>query len=386
MKYILTGGGTGGHVYPALAIKEIIKEQDDKAEFTYAGISGKAEDYIINNLPEDDRIPFGCIKARGLPRSVNPIKLTYFLIDLLIGFRQSLKIIKSFQPDIIIATGGYVTAPVILAGRFKKKKIILHEQNSVPGLTNRFLSRFADKVLCTFPETVKLFKIGKAVAAGYPVRRKMSVQNKETAKKDLNVDPDNKLVFIFGGSSGAYILNEAVIRNAERLLSKGNITVIHGTGRDKPQGSKLFSDAKKLLDSLPTAPAENNLYILMDYIHNINTVYSACDLVVSRAGAGSIMECAAMGKPVILVPKKGLPGNHQELNAKAVSDCGGGIVIKEEMFNDQTILDGEKIIQNITKLINDPDSLKEMSNNIKNLYTKDTKGLIFNEIANILKQ
>lgn len=383
MKYLLTGGGTGGHVYPALAIKELIKKDDPKADFLYIGTPGKAEEYILQNLKESEKIPLLFIHACGLPRTKNILRLLRFFKDLTIGYFESLKIIREFQPDLVIATGGYVSAPVILAARFTGKKIILQEQNSVPGLVNKALCRFARKVLVTFPETVSAFPPGKASAVGYPIRRKIAASSKEEARKSLGLPIDSKVVFVFGGSSGARVINESIVRNLDLLLSVENVVIIHGTGRDNPDGNRPYTFTKSLLENLFPSYGEER-YILSDYFHSIDTVYCSADLVVSRAGAGTIMECASLGIPMVLIPKSGLPGNHQELNARSVVEAGGGAMIKEESFQNQVTVDGEKLVGTIRDIVNNTTKLIEMGKNIKKVYTENANELIIESIREVL--
>ena len=385
VKYLLTGGGTGGHVYPALSLKELLADDDPHAEFLYVGVAGKAEEYILGSLPEEEKIPIMYIHARGLPRAFHAAPLWRFFADLWSGFRESLHIIRTFDPDIIIATGGYVTAPVVLAGRFTHKKIVLHEPNSVPGLVNKVLCRFANRVLVTFPETVASFPRGKAEIAGYPVRRRIQPHTKEAARKQLGIATEARVVFVFGGSSGAESINESLVRNLELILAAENIIIIHGTGRDQTGGNQSYSKTKALLrEHFPSPPPEER-YIIRDYFHDIDTVYSASDLVVSRAGAGTIMECAAVGVPMILVPKSGLPGDHQMKNAQTVENAGGGVIIKEEIFNDQTVLDGELLMRTIIDMLNDTVKLVEMRKNIRKIVTTDSKERILNAIRQTLE-
>ena len=385
MKYLLTGGGTGGHVYPALAIKELIANDDRGAEFLYVGVAGKAEEYILGSLQESEKIPTWYIHARGLPRTLNIVKLLSFVKELWIGFRESLKIIKTFEPDCIIATGGYVTAPVLFAGRFGSKKIVLYEPNSVSGLVNKVLSRFAHRVLVTFPETVSAFAPGKAETVGYPVRRRILPQTKQQARKKLRLPVDTRVVFIFGGSSGAQIINEAIVRNLDLIIAAENISTIHGTGRDCLDGTQLHSNTKKLMSELYPSPPPEERYIVRDYFHDIDTIYSAADLVVSRAGAGTIMECAFLGIPMVLIPKSGLPGNHQLKNAQSVEKAGGAVIVEEEMYHNQTVLDGERLLRTVIELLNNHAQLMQMSKNIRKIFTSDSKERIVNAIRRTLE-
>jgi len=385
MKYILTGGGTGGHVYPALAIKEILEKSDPKPEFIYIGVKGKAEEFIIAGMKENERIPIYYIHACGLPRSKNIPKWIKFFRELWLGIRESLKIIKGIDPDLIISTGGYVSVPVALAGRFAHKKIVLQEQNSVPGLANKFLSRFAEKVFVTFSDTVSVFPPGKAIVTGYPLRKRIKLITKSEARKKLGLPENSKIVFVFGGSSGAQIINETIVRNLDLALAVEDLMIIHGTGRDMTGSNMPYSETIKLIEKqFPSFPPTNR-YQAKDYIEDIDTMYSAADLVVSRAGAGTIMECASLGIPMILVPKSGLPGDHQVKNALAVEKAGGGIVVKEEIYQNRSTLDGAHLFQTIIESVKNSNKLLEMSNNIKKIYNEKTDEQILAEIKSVIK-
>ena len=384
MKYILTGGGTGGHVYPALAIKEIIEKDDPKAEFNYIGVAGKAEEFIIGGLQNGDKFPIYYIHARGLPRSKNLAQWGRFFRDLWLGIRESLKIIKAVDPDLIISTGGYVSAPVTIAGRFAHKKIILQEQNSVPGLANRILCRFAEKILVTFSDTVSLFPSGKAVVTGYPLRKRIKPMTKEAARQKLGLPNEAKIVFVFGGSSGAQLINEAIVRNLDLALAVDKLTIIHGTGRDQPGGAMPYSETLKLIEKQFPSPPPENRYQVKDYFKDIDTMYSAADLVVSRAGAGTIMECASLGIPMILIPKSGLPGDHQVKNALSVEKAGGGIIVNEETYQNQSTLNGANLFRTIIELVKNSQQLLDMGNNIKKIYVENTNEQILSEIKSVI--
>ncbi|MCP4728106.1 MAG: UDP-N-acetylglucosamine--N-acetylmuramyl-(pentapeptide) pyrophosphoryl-undecaprenol N-acetylglucosamine transferase [bacterium] len=385
MRIILTGGGTGGHVYPAISIKEIIQKKYPDSEFLYIGIKDKAEEHIIDSLPENGKIPIKFITASGLPRLLSPIKLLKFKMDLIRGTFISLKIIRNFSPDLIIASGGYVTAPVLLAGAILRKKQLIHEQNSIPGLVNKFLGRFVDKIFITFPDTSAWFKKGKTVLTGYPTRKAIEIKDKAEARKKLNIPGDAKVVFVFGGSSGAKNINESIARNLEVLLSSENLYLIHGTGKDKKDGYQAYSETNTLLEELyPAYPSEAR-YICRDYFYDIEMIYSAADLIVCRAGAGTIMECSSIGKPMILVPKSGLPGNHQEKNAEFIEKSNGAVVVYEEKINDHTTLNDSRFAQTILETITNDKLLDEISINAKTIFKKDTSKIIMDEVENLLK-
>ncbi len=382
VKYLLTGGGTGGHVYPALAIRQIIDREGKNAEFLYVGVAGKAEQYIIEQLGGNEPIPVQYIHACGFPRSLNIARLWDFCLQLWKGYFESRTLLKTFKPDIIIATGGYVTAPVILAGTFLRIRLVLFESNSFPGLVNKILGRLADRILVAFSETEAFFPKGKAVTVGYPVRKSFERISKEDARKKLGISSEARIVFVFGGSSGARSINEAVVRNLELFLSIEHLVLIHGTGSDKIGSYQSYSNTKTLLSELYPSLPPGTQYIVQEYIHDMNTVYSAADIVVSRAGAGTIMECAALGIPMILIPKTGLPGDHQVKNAELVERSGGGILVKEEIYTGDAVLDGELVANAVHDLLSNTSRLLEMSKNIRTIY----KAGVDSRIAGVIQK
>ena len=379
MKYVLTGGGTGGHVYPALAIKQIISQQDHNAEFLYIGIAGKAEQYIIENLNSSETVPLDYIHAEGLPRSLHVFRLLNFSLSLLRGFFKSISLLKRFKPDCIIATGGYVAAPVIFAGYFLRISIILFESNSIPGLVNKLLAKLADAILITFSETKTHFTKSKTAYVGYPVRKALEAYSKEKARRTLSIASDAKVVFVFGGSTGAQTINEAVVRNLEVFLSLGNLILIHGTGR-----GAQHTNSQKLIEDLYASPPPETKYRMKEYFHDINVYYSAADIIVCRAGSGTIMECAALGRPMVLIPKIGLPGDHQVKNAELVEKIEGGVLVKEEYYRNDVILDGELVANTVHTLISDTSRLLEMGKNIRTIYRSDTNERIAETLRSVL--
>jgi len=381
VRYLLTGGGTGGHVYPALAIKELLKQYDQTASFLYVGTAGKAEEYILGSLPAEEAVQVNYITARGLPRSKNVFKFIPFLKDLFVGTYTSFGIIKRFNPDVIIATGGYVSAPVVLAGYLRRRKIVIHEQNSVPGLVNKVLSRFADRIFVSFPETITFFPADKVSITGYPIRRKITRYNKSVVRKQLGIPSEALVVFIFGGSSGARLINEAVVSGLKTILNDERIALIHGTGRDIQNSIQSYSDTLHLVNALYLDSVLLNRYIIRDYFFDIDVIYSAADLVVSRAGAGTIMECAALGLPMIIIPKAGLPGDHQTKNARSVERAGGGVIIPEERKSGRTTLDSQRLAEAIIAILTDAPRLIEMGINIQKLYNPDDNEQIVKKIT-----
>ncbi|MFC1556835.1 glycosyltransferase [candidate division KSB1 bacterium] len=384
MRYILTGGGTGGHVYPALALKEIISETDAEAEYLYIGVRGKAEEYIIGSDEHAQSLPIEYIHASGLPRRFAPGQLFNFIREFVRGYWESRTLIAEFNPDLVAATGGYVTAPVIAAARRRGIKVLLHEQNSVPGLVNKTIGRFADRIFLTFQDSLEYFDENKSKVVGYPVRKRIRLKDKRSARSELGIPLESEVAFVFGGSSGAKILNETIVQNLELLMARESLIIIHGTGRDRPGLYNAYSDTAAMKNEIYPDELTAGRYILKDYFTDIDTVYSAADLVICRAGAGTLMECASLGLPMIIVPKAGLPGNHQVKNARSAEKTGGAVIVSEELYKKRTILDGENLAAAIISTISDRDLLEKMSISIANLFIPNTNDLIKNEIRKLL--
>jgi len=383
LKYILTGGGTGGHVYPALAISEEIRKRYPQSECIYIGIRGKAEEKILSALPA---LKIRFIKSRGLPTSKFSFQIVTFFITLFIGVLQSFFILRKFKPDLIVGTGGYVTVPVMIAGRLLGCRLFIHEQNAVPGLANRVLGRIVNTVGVTFEKSKDYFPAGKVSVSGYPLRKNIKLQNKEKVRKKLGIPPESKVVFIFGGSQGAKTINEVVVTTISRLLKEKNLMVIHGTGRFKSSYYNAYEDTIRALKEKEINGRLAGGYIVRDYFDPVSDIYSASDLVVSRAGAGTIMELSSLGLPAILIPKPGLPGDHQTYNARLTEDTGGALMMKETAGEKGSFINGEEFVMNITSLIFNVEKLKEMSLRIEKIIDKDSLSKIGDLIESLINR
>lgn len=315
MKIALTGGGTAGHVYPLLAIKERIGE----GEFIYIGSKRGIEGEIVKN------IKFFKISAAPFPSSLRNIAgLLKFFLKLIPGVAKSWWILRRFRPDLVISSGGYVSVPAVLAARLLSVPVLLHEQNLVPGRANLLLSRFASAVAVSFPDTKKFFK-GKAFYTGYPVRKRIKRVEKQEARRRLGFPGDVPLILVFGGSRGARSINQAVASLSRELLEKG-FWVFHSSGVGYPDYD-AYGETEEILRE--KGVLGNRRYVLRRYIEEMEYAYSAADLVVCRAGAGTIEELKMVRKPGVLVPKIGLPGEHQLHNALFLKRYGVAEVVVE---------------------------------------------------------
>ena len=388
-KYIFTGGGTGGHVYPALAIAdEILKLQPD-SEILYVGNKKGAESHI---LPKKGyKIKY--VASIGLTSGILSFKFIKFLFIQFTGFLKSLFVILSFRPDAVIGTGGYVSAPVVIANvflrkfRLSKSKIIIHEQNVVPGRLNNLVARFSDLTIVSSSKTKDL--LPNSIMLGYPVRQPEEKVSKEEAKKRLNIPADKKVVFIFGGSTGARTINRAVIEALPILAQNEEIFVIHGIGRYRSEEYDAVKDTDIKLKKLNLKREKNEFYLGKDYFYEINLVYSAADIVVSRAGAGTIEELKSKGLPSIIIPKANLPGDHQVLNARALEQSGACSVIYEDVkYDDGKVISyvkGEKLAHKVIDLLFDEKRLNEIKDNAGKIYNRESLNEIIKAIFKIIE-
>jgi len=371
-RILLTGGGTAGHVNPALAIAEIIKAREPEVRFLYVGTKGKAEASIVPRTG----YPIRFVSASAFPGISISMDLFKFSIKLLFGMLQSFFILTSFRPSRIIATGGYVSAPVIFthaAMKFlgmSRACVYIHEQNTVPGKFNALCGRLAKTVFLTFPSTLEHFQ-SNGVVAGYPVRNAVQSADPVTAKKSLSfVVPENaKVIFVFGGSLGARTINRALVDSLGYLMNSGQpLFIVHGTGA---QTGSYYHAAKDTTDRLTStyAPEQieliNKMYYRQDYFHAIEKIYAISDLVVCRGGSGSLNEVSMLGKPALIIPKNNLPGEHQIMNARAMKQIGAAKIVYEETVeeNGQLVenVDGKFLADTILELITDTEQLAEMA-------------------------
>ncbi|HBD07836.1 MAG TPA: hypothetical protein DCZ69_06200, partial [Syntrophobacteraceae bacterium] len=308
-RVLLTGGGTGGHVNPCLAIAEGIRGREPESRFLYVGVRGKAEAVIVGRTG----YPLRFVKAVGFPGLRLSPRIIKFFALLLVGMTQSIVILLGFAPRWIVATGGYVSAPIVFAAlllrllRIAPVRIFVHEQNSTPGLFNAAIGRWADRVLLTFPQTSSLFP-KNGVVVGYPVRHSIAVKTREQALADLpfQVSPSRKVVFVFGGSQGSRSINRGIVDALRHLLPHhSQVFIIHGMGLMASDDYRAVEDTEKRFQSSYSAEEQEILrscYYRQDYFHNIGDIYAISDLVVCRAGAGSLNEISRLAKPALLIP------------------------------------------------------------------------------------
>ena len=342
MRVIVTGGGTGGHIYPALAIADKCREMDPDGEILYVGNDEGIEKDIVPKAGYRLEL----VDARWLNKS-SLWQLARTGARVTKGIFEASHVMRKFKPDVIVGTGGYVCFPVILAGKLYGAKTFLHEQNAYPGLANRTLEKYVDKVFLGFADAARYFKQPqKMVEAGNPVRKSFFTLSKAEARKKLGFAEDDFIVFSFGGSLGAEKINEVAFELMQVLNGHEKTVMIFGTG-------KWYY--RQILDRAAEKGIRIQKNILIkDYIEDMENYLAACDLVISRAGALSVAETTVCGKAAILIPSPNVTGNHQYYNAKAVADRGGAILLEEKD------LSAEALIREVMRLKNDPQMLEAM--------------------------
>lgn len=348
MKYILSGGGTGGHIYPALAIGEEIKKQDKEAKILYVGKRNSLEEELAKKYGFD----FQGIDISGLPRKKINKDTVITFFNLMKGLKECTNILENFKPDIVIGTGGYVCAPIVFKAQQKKIKTAIQEQNAYPGKTNKILAKKADYVFINFMEAKKYLNNDNIIFTGNPIREVFSHLDRQKSRDALKIKKDEKFVFSFGGSGGQESTNDAILEilnKKEKLPFK----LTHVTGRDH------YDYFMGKLGEVP-----ENVEIL-DYTHKVYDYLSSADLVIASSSAMTLAEISAIGIASILIPKAYTAGNHQYYNAMSYSNMGASLVIEEENLNGDILLDG------IEKILNKDEDRKLMADNSKKLASPD---------------
>jgi UDP-N-acetylglucosamine--N-acetylmuramyl-(pentapeptide) pyrophosphoryl-undecaprenol N-acetylglucosamine transferase len=394
IRFIFTGGGSGGHVSPALAVAAELKKKLPDAQIIYAGIKGKAEGIMVPKAG----IPLKFVNSAPMPGK-NPLKLLKFGFIMATGFLKALLIILKFRPHLVFATGGYVSAPIIFATAFLRKitlggfktKILIHESNVHPGKMNMMAARAADAVAVSFGETIKNLPTGKGFFSGYPVRNMMAQGEKEKARKELGIPQKAFTVFAFGGSQGARTINRTLANAAPALLKDPDVYIIHGTG--KPFGDSWeyhgYEDVTEIIKNFDEEAIDQKRYIVKDFIDNMELYYAASDLIVIRAGAGSIMEVCNLEKPSVIIPISGIYSDHQTGNARYIERAGAAFVLyeKTDPFNGINVpfLEPEELVKTISELKNDPGKLEDMSQKAANIFPGKPAEIIVSHILYLCK-
>lgn len=364
MRLLVSGGGTGGHIYPALALINEVKQKDPTSEILYVGTNKGLESRIVPKAG----INFKTIRIQGFKRSLSleNFKTIYLFLKSVLDSR---KIIKAFKPDIVVGTGGYVCGSVVFAASQMGIPTVIHEQNSVAGVTNKFLSHFVDKIAICFDDVRSDFPKKKIIFTGNPRAQQVAHIKRQNRLKDYGLSDDCPTVLIFGGSRGAEGINESVLDAA--IHFKGQpYQVLFVTGQ--VHYDKIVSQAKS--KNIP-----KNV-VIKPYISNMPEILPEIDLIVGRAGATSLAEITALGIPSILIPSPYVTANHQTKNALSLVNRNAAVMIPESQ------LSGQKLSDEVNRLMNDFSKRKQMAINASKVGVRDATDRLFNVLKDLINQ
>lgn len=363
MHLLISGGGTGGHIYPGIAIAQGMLEINPTIQLSYVGKKGGLEESIVqkSGLP----IRFYGISAQGISRKIS-VSIFSTMYKNFVGFREATKILKSIRPKVVFGTGGYVSASTLFAAQLKGIPTLILEQNLVPGLANKYLGKKATAIALSFPETAKYFTKNNVVVTGTPVRLNLQNLDKQESRKFFKLEPELPTLLVFGGSQGAVAINRAVLGMVQ-VLEQKKITL-----------QIILQTGKKTYDEIVEKSKDLKMKIIvLPYIDDMAKAYAAADLVISRAGAISIAETTVCGLPAILIPYPYATANHQEKNARILEQHGAAKVILESELN------AEKLAELIIILIRQPQNLAAMAEKSRQLGKPQATFEICNLIQNL---
>lgn len=350
-KAVFAAGGTGGHIFPAIAVADELRKINKNAEIVFIGAKGRIEEKIV----PDAGYELKTIEVRGFYRSINPKNITVFL-KFLKALREAKKYLENFKPDLVYGTGGFVSGPVLTAAHKLGFRTVIQEGNYYPGITVKWLSGNADKVILNFKGTKEFLKRQDNIEImSYPVRENLKHYSKAEACKFFGLNKRDKVLFAFGGSQGASSINKALLNNITQL-KKDNIQLIWQSGE---------SD----FENIYRAAEEYDNIKVLGFIDNIDYAYSAADLIICRSGISTVMELAYFGAAVVFVPFVYATGSHQEKNARAIADAGAAeIVLDSDLRN--------KFYETVIRLLNNKKHLESMRKNIKKFADKNAASKI----------
>ena len=363
-KVIISGGGTGGHIFPALSIAHALKKLNPEIEILFVGAEGKME---MEKVPAAGYTIVG-LPIAGIKRSIS-IDNLFFPIKLIKSLSKANSILKSFKPDIAIGVGGYASGPMLFAASMNGIPTLIQEQNSYPGITNKILSKKATKICVAYENMNQFFEASKIMFTGNPVREDIKdlTNKKSLAANYFNLSDSTPTLLIVGGSQGARSINKAIYAGLEKLHEAG-IQVIWQTGKS------FFAEADEKIKSLNTNKIKAN-----DFISKMDLAYAICDVVVARAGASTVSELCIVKKPSILVPLPTAAEDHQTKNCLALVNRHAALLIKDQDA-------GATLVTEAIALLNNPTKQLELANNIAPLARPDAADTIAKEIVVIINR
>ena len=361
-KILIAAGGTGGHVYPAIAIADALKAENSATQVLFVGTRNHMEWKAVPKAGYE----IVNVWISGFHRRLT-LKNLLFPVKLITALTQSLKIISSFKPNVVVSCGGYVAGPVGWVAGKKGIPIVIQEQNGFPGVTNRLLAKFANKIFTAFKEAEKFLPAKKITVTGNPTRNTLTAVDKEVGLEAYGFNDSNPVLLIMGGSGGAKSINEAIKENLDALHNKAGLQIIWQCG------SRYYETLSAEVDE-----AKYPNLRLTEFIDNMPEAYAAADLVISRAGASSCSEFMLTGTPSVLIPSPNVAGDHQTENAKAMADAGASELLKDE--------DAKNALPElVNSLISDQEKLKKMNLAALSLAKPNAAKEIAQEILEIAK-
>ena len=365
LRIIISGGGTGGHIFPAVSIANAIKEQLPDTEILFVGAEGRMEMH---------RVPAAGYQIKGLPVAgfdrKNLLKNIPVLIKLFKSQRMARKIVKDFRPHAAVGVGGYASGPTLKVAGNMGIPTLLQEQNSYAGVTNKLLAKQAKKICVAYDGMERFFDKDKIILTGNPVRQ--GLRNHEVTREDairsFNLDPNKKTILILGGSLGARTINQCLMTNLDKIKASG-VQFIWQTG-------KIYIEEAR---AAVAKAGELPMLHVTDFISDMASAYSAADLVISRAGAGSISEFCLLQKPVILVPSPNVAEDHQTKNALALVNKNAALYVKDVEAK-------ELLLDKAIEAVGHPQLLKNLSKNIAELAFTDSANVIAKEVIKLAKK
>lgn len=344
MKIIVSGGGTGGHIYPALTLIRTLEKKVPSLEVLYVGTHKGLEADIV---PKEG-IPFATVDLQGFKRSLSPENI-WRAARAIKSVGRAMGIVRKFQPDVVIGTGGYVCGPVLMAAGLLGIPSLIQEQNVIPGITNKILARFVDTIATGYQEADKYFPVSKVIFTGNPIRAEVMAPRQEGTYEAFGLRPGRKTILVSGGSRGARSINRAMVEVLRYYAGREDVQLLHVTGRDE------YEDIMSRVRSAGVDLAEAGNLRVEPYLYDMPRAMSIADLAVFRAGATGLAELTAKGIPAILVPYPYAAENHQEYNARAMEMAGAARVILNKDISPALL------IETIDSLLGDEEGLHRMA-------------------------
>lgn len=356
LRVLLTGGGTGGHIYPALAVAEELKRIDPGVEILYVGTARGLEADIVPRAG----LPFRVVSSAGL-LGKSPLRVLTGLARAGKGFWEAMAILGEFRPQVVLGTGGYVSGPVVLAALFRRIPSFLQEQNVFPGFTNRVLSRYVAGVFVPFAEARRHFPAtARLFITGNPVRRQVLERGRGEAQRALGLSPQRKTVYIVGGSRGAKRVVQAALTILPELARRPDVQVLFSTGAEYfPEVAEKWGEG-----------AAPNKVICRPFFYDAENALAAADVVVGRAGAMTIAEITARGLPAVLIPSPNVANDHQTKNAALLAEKGAALVLPEAE------LSGPRLLDALSALLDQPDRYHKMAEQSRKMGRPDAAATI----------